>query len=114
MAECIFCGIVAGEVPANVVYEDDDVVAFRDLNPQAPTHVLVIPRRHIASIDDMSDGDEAMIGRVFAAAKAVARDEGIDRKGYRLVTNIGDEAGQTVGHLHVHVLGGRRMTWPPG
>lgn len=114
MAECIFCGIVSGGVPANVIYEDDDVVAFRDLNPQAPTHVLVIPRRHIASIDDMSDGDEEMIGRVFAAAKAVAREEGIDRTGYRLVTNIGDEAGQTVGHLHVHVLGGRRMTWPPG
>ena len=114
MAGCIFCGIVAGEVPATVVYEDDDAVAFRDLNPQAPTHVLVIPRRHIASIDAMSDGDEAMIGRVFAAAKAVAQQEGIDASGYRLVTNIGDDGGQTVGHLHVHVLGGRPMKWPPG
>ena len=114
MAGCIFCGIAAGEVPATVVYEDDDAVAFRDLNPQAPTHVLVIPRRHIASIDAMSDGDEAMIGRVFAAARAVAQQEGIDATGYRLVTNIGDHGGQTVGHLHVHVLGGRSMKWPPG
>ena len=114
MAGCIFCGIAAGEVPATVVYEDDDAVAFRDLNPQAPTHVLVIPRRHIASIDAMSDGDEAMIGRVFAAARAVAQQEGIDATGYRLVTNIGDHGGQTVGHLHVHVLGGRAMKWPPG
>ena len=114
MAGCIFCGIARGDVPAKLVHEDDDVVAFRDLNPQAPTHVLVIPRRHIASIDDMSDGDEELIGRVFAAAKAVARAEGIDASGYRLVTNMGDDAGQTVGHLHVHVLGGRRMSWPPG
>lgn len=114
MADCIFCGIADGGVPAQRVYEDDHVVAFRDLNPQAPTHVLVIPRRHIASIDEVSPGDEEMIGRVFAAAKAVARAEGVAAQGYRLVTNVGDDAGQTVGHLHVHVLGGRRMTWPPG
>lgn len=114
MAGCIFCGIAQGSVPANVVYQNDDVVAFRDLNPQAPTHVLVIPRRHVASIDAMGDGDEELIGRVFAAAKAVAREQGIDASGYRLVTNIGNDAGQTVAHLHVHVLGGRPMSWPPG
>ena len=114
MAECIFCGIATGEVPAKVVYQDDEVVAFRDLDPRAPTHVLVIPRRHIGSADELGDGDDALIGRVFAAARAVARDEGIDSSGYRLVTNVGDDAGQSVPHLHVHVLGGRRMTWPPG
>ena len=114
MTDCIFCGIARGDVPADMVYEDDDVVAFRDLDPRAPTHVLVIPRRHLASIDDMAEGDEELIGQVFAAAKRVARGQGIDAGGYRLVTNIGDNAGQTVPHLHVHVLGGRRMTWPPG
>ena len=114
MAECIFCGIARGDVPAKVVYQDEDVVAFHDLDPKAPTHVLVIPRRHIASIDDMGDGDDVLVGRVFAAARAVAREQGIDGSGYRLVTNVGDDAGQTVHHLHVHVLGGRRMTWPPG
>lgn len=114
MAGCIFCGIAEGAVSAKVVYEDDEVVAFRDLNPQAPTHVLVIPRRHIESIDGMAPGDEELIGRVFAAAKAVAREQGLNRRGYRLVTNIGSDAGQTVAHLHVHVLGGRHMSWPPG
>ena len=111
---CIFCGIASGEVPSRTVLETDDVIAFHDLDPRAPTHVLVIPRRHIDSIDAMSDDDEALIGKVFAAAKAVARQEGIAEAGYRLVTNIGPNGGQTVPHLHVHVLGGRRLTWPPG
>ncbi|HUF12433.1 MAG TPA: histidine triad nucleotide-binding protein [Longimicrobiales bacterium] len=114
MAGCIFCGIANGEVPADVVYQDDDVVAFRDLDPKAPTHVLVIPRRHLTSIDAMAPGDEPLIGRLFAAAKTVAREAGIDSSGYRMVTNVGNDAGQSVEHLHVHVLGGRRMTWPPG
>jgi len=114
MAGCIFCGIARGEVPAKVVLENDDVIAFHDLDPKAPTHVLVIPRRHIASIDEMADGDEALIGRVFAMARDVARDQGVQEGGYRLVTNIGRNAGQSVDHLHVHVLGGRRLTWPPG
>lgn len=111
---CIFCGIARGEVPARTVLETEDVVAFHDLDPKAPTHVLVIPRRHIASIDAMEDGDEELVGRVFAAAKAVARELGVAGDGYRLVTNIGPNAGQSVDHLHVHVLGGRRLTWPPG
>ena len=111
---CIFCGIAKGEVPARTVLETDDVIAFHDLDPKAPTHVLVIPRRHLDSIDAMAAGDEALIGRVFAAAKEVARLEGLTDGGYRLVTNVGANAGQTVPHLHVHVLGGRRMTWPPG
>ena len=111
---CIFCGIAQGDVPARTILETDEVVAFHDLDPKAPTHVLVIPRRHVASIDAMADGDEELIGRVFAAAKEVARQQGIADDGYRLVTNIGRNAGQSVDHLHVHVLGGRRMTWPPG
>jgi len=111
---CIFCGIAAGEVPARTVLETDDVIAFHDLDPKAPTHVLVIPRRHIESIDAMADGDEELIGKVFAAAKAVAGHAGIADGGYRLVTNIGANGGQTVPHLHIHVLGGRRLTWPPG
>ena len=111
---CIFCGIAKGEVPARTVLETEDVIAFRDLDPKAPTHVLVIPRRHIESIDALADGDEELIGKVFAAARDVARSEGIDATGYRLVTNIGANGGQTVPHLHIHVLGGRRLTWPPG
>ena len=111
---CIFCGIAAGEVPARTVLETDDVVAFHDLDPKAPTHVLVIPRRHIDSISAMTDDDAELVGRVFAAARDVARETGIEWTGYRLVTNIGANAGQTVPHLHVHVLGGRRLTWPPG
>lgn len=114
MAGCIFCGIARGEVPARTVLETDDVVAFHDLDPKAPTHVLVIPRRHLESIDAMSAEDAELVGRVFAAARDVARAEGIAANGYRLVTNIGANGGQTVPHLHVHVLGGRRMTWPPG
>ncbi|HEX6589460.1 MAG TPA: histidine triad nucleotide-binding protein [Longimicrobiales bacterium] len=114
MAGCIFCGIGRGEVPARTVLENEDVVAFHDLNPMAPTHVLVIPRRHIESIDAMTADDVDLIGRVFAAAKEVARQEGLAADGYRLVTNIGANGGQTVPHLHVHVLGGRHMKWPPG
>ena len=112
--DCIFCGIANGEIPARTVLETEDVIAFHDLDPKAPTHVLVIPRRHVESIDAMSEGDEELIGRVFAAAKEVAGREGIAADGYRLVTNIGRNGGQTVPHLHIHVLGGRRLTWPPG
>ena len=111
---CIFCGIANGQVPAKTVLETEDVVAFHDLDPKAPTHVLVIPRRHIESIDAMAPGDEELIGKVMAAAKQVSEKEGIAGGGYRLVTNIGANGGQTVPHLHVHVLGGRRLTWPPG
>lgn len=113
MADCIFCGIAGGGVDADEVYRDDDVVAIRDINPQAPTHVLVIPNRHVVSMEDAAD-DPELVARVMVAARAVARQEGLSDGGYRLVTNVGDDGGQTVSHLHVHVLGGRRLGWPPG
>ena len=111
---CIFCKIVAGEIPAEVVYEDDQTLAFRDINPQAPTHVLVIPREHIASLNDAGEADGATLGQLLLAAARVARDEGLAEGGYRTVINTGAGAGQTVFHIHLHVLGGRRLTWPPG
>jgi histidine triad (HIT) family protein len=111
---CIFCKIGRGEVPSTVVHEEEDLLAFRDLNPQAPTHVLVIPRRHVASINDLDDEDEGLAGRLLLAARRVAAAEGLAEDGYRLVINTGGDGGQTVHHLHLHVLGGRRMGWPPG
>lgn len=114
MSNCIFCRIASGEIPANVVYEDEHVVAFRDLNPQAPTHVLVVPRRHIATLNDVGETDAELIGRMYLAAQAVAARDGIAEPGYRTVFNCNAEAGQTVFHLHLHVLGGRVMEWPPG
>ena len=114
MDDCIFCKIAAGEIPAERVYEDDAVVAFRDLNPQAPTHVLVIPRQHIATINDVSPDNEATIGRLFRAARAIAAQEGFAEAGYRTVINCNEAGGQTVFHVHLHLLGGRMMHWPPG
>lgn len=111
---CIFCRIVAGEIPARRVFEDDQVVAFEDLSPQAPTHVLVIPRRHVASLLDATPADEAMLGRLQLVAAEIARRRGHDAGGFRVVTNTLADAGQTVFHLHVHLLGGRRFHWPPG
>ena len=112
--DCIFCKIVAGEIPAKVVYEDERAVAFRDINPQAPTHALVIPRAHVASLNDAAESDEALLGHLLRVAARVASDEGHAETGYRTVINNGAGAGQTVFHIHVHVLGGRRLTWPPG
>jgi histidine triad (HIT) family protein len=112
--ECLFCRIVAGEIPATVVREDEATVAFRDINPQAPTHVVVVPREHYADAGTMATADPALAGTVMAAAAEVAAGEGIDADGYRLVFNTGAGAGQTVFHVHCHVLGGRTMTWPPG
>lgn len=109
---CLFCRIVAGEIPAKVIAEDDNCLAFRDINPQAPTHVLVIPKEHVASLNDLVD--PLMIGRLCYMARAVARAEKIDVGGYRAVINTGDDGGQTVQHLHVHLFGGRPMGWPPG
>lgn len=109
---CIFCRIAAGSIPASIVAENDLALAFRDLHPQAPVHVLVIPRRHIASLAAADRPDE--LGAVLALAAAVAQGEGLEDSGYRVVTNVGDDGGQTVHHLHLHVLGGRQMTWPPG
>lgn len=118
MTDCLFCGMVAGEVPANVVLETDRVLAFRDINPQAPTHVLVIPKEHHVTVGALAATDPGLLGEVVEATSAVARQEGLvsdgaDEPGYRLVTNTGPEAGQTVFHVHVHVLGGRGMGWPP-
>ena len=110
---CIFCRIAAKEVPATLLHEDDEIVAFRDLNPQAPTHVLVIPKRHVVSLDHGTDDDAHLLGRLMLVAKEVAAKEG-RANGYRVVTNVGPAAGQTVLHFHLHVLGGRPMTWPPG
>ena len=112
-ATCLFCRIVAGEIPATKVHADDTVIAIRDIGPQAPTHVLVIPTRHVASAADLTEADGPMLGRLFAVAAEIAKAEGLD-SGWRLVTNVGPDAGQSVDHLHVHLLGGRRMAWPPG
>ena len=111
---CLFCCIVAGSVPSTVVYRDDDVVAFRDLNPQAPTHALVIPRRHISGIDAVQPADGPLLAAMVRAANVVAQAEGIAATGYRLVWNVGQDAGQSVFHLHLHLLGGRPLGWPPG
>ena len=110
---CLFCRIVAGEVPATVVHDGPRTLGFRDLNPQAPTHVLVIPKDHHANAAELAETDPAYAGEVLAAAAAVAKQEGLD-SGYRLVTNTGGDAGQSVDHLHIHVLGGRSLSWPPG
>lgn len=112
--ECLFCRIASGEIPATFVHQDDLVVAFPDIAPRAPTHILVIPREHIVSAAALTDDDSETVGRLFAAAAKVARDAGIADAGYRLVTNIGRAGGQTVDHLHIHLMGGRSMTWPPG
>ena len=112
-ADCLFCRIVAGEIPATKVHEDDLVIAIRDINPQAPTHVLVIPVAHVASAADLTEADGPLLGRLFAVAADLARREGLDG-GWRLVSNVGADGGQSVDHLHVHLLGGRPMTWPPG
>ena len=111
---CLFCRIVAAEIPSTKVAEDDMVLAIRDIAPRAPTHVLVMPRDHIASAADLTDADGPLLGRIFAAAAAIAREEGIADGGYRIVANVGAWGGQTVDHLHFHLMGGRPFTWPPG
>ena len=111
---CIFCKIAAGEIDADILYRDERVVAFRDTNPQAPTHVLLIPRKHIATINDLEETDAGDVGRLYLAAQQVAKDEGIGQRGYRTVMNCMEGAGQSVFHIHLHLLGGRRMSWPPG
>ncbi|MDP8904483.1 MAG: histidine triad nucleotide-binding protein [Chloroflexota bacterium] len=111
---CLFCRIANGEAAADIVHQDDLVVAFRDISPKAPTHVLLIPRRHIASAAEVSGTDSEMLGRLFSVAAQIARDAGIVERGFRLVTNVGPAAGQSVHHLHFHLLGGRSLSWPPG
>jgi histidine triad (HIT) family protein len=112
-ADCLFCRIVAGEIPATRLHADEVVIAIRDIGPQAPTHVLIMPTAHIASAADLTEADAPLLGRLFAVAAGLARQEGLDG-GWRLVSNVGVDGGQSVDHLHVHLLGGRRMGWPPG
>ncbi len=112
--DCLFCKILEGGIPADIIYESDSAIAFRDVNPQAPVHVLIIPREHIATINDLDTDDAVMVGRLFMAAKEIARDEGLADDGYRVVMNCNAAAGQTVFHLHLHLLGGRSLAWPPG
>ena len=111
---CLFCKILSGDIPAELVYESETAVAFRDINPQAPTHVLVIPRKHISTINDIEADDEAIIGSLYTAAREIAAQEGIAEDGYRAVMNCNEGAGQTVFHIHLHVVGGRQLGWPPG
>ncbi len=112
--DCLFCRIVAGEIPSTRVHEDDLVIAIRDIAPRAPTHILLLPRRHIASALDLTDADAPLVGRLFAVAADIAWSEGIADAGYRLVSNVGRWGGQSVDHLHVHLMGGRAFDWPPG
>ncbi len=116
MEDCLFCKIADGRIPGKIVYQDDDVVAFADINPVADHHILLIPRRHIPSMADLTEEDGAMLGKLFARAAQIARDRGLSDpdQGYRFVTNVGPQAGQSVQHLHFHLLGGRSFSWPPG
>ena len=112
--DCVFCKIADGKIPSDVIYEDEDVIAFNDLDPQAPIHFLVIPKKHIQSIATLEEADSQIISHVFATIKKIASDKGLDENGYRVVTNVGEDGGQSVPHLHFHVLGGRGFKWPPG
>ena len=113
-ADCLFCRIIAREIPADIVHRDETVLAFRDINPQAPTHILVIPTRHITSAAELTDADGPLVGHLFAVVADLARAEDVVASGFRVVTNTGPDAGQSVAHLHLHLLGGRSMAWPPG
>ncbi len=113
-SNCIFCKIIEKKIPSRIVYEDDSVAAFEDVNPQAPVHTLVVPKKHIPDIHSMSEADRELVGHLFFTARKIAEDKGLDEKGYRMVINNGRGAGQTVFHLHLHILSGRRFSWPPG
>jgi len=114
VSDCLFCKILDGEIPCDKVYENEHVIVFRDVNPQAPTHVLVIPRNHISTVNDLTEDNKNIVGEMMLAAQHVAKLEGIDEAGYRLIMNCNEGAGQTVFHIHLHVLGGRALNWPPG
>src|SRR2546421_8185396 len=114
MDNCLFCKIAEGQIPSKIVYQDEDVVAFEDINPQAPHHILLIPRRHIPSMADLTEEDGTLLVRLFMVAAKLAHKLGVDESGYRFVTNVGPDAGQSVFHLHFHLLGGRKFAWPPG
>jgi histidine triad (HIT) family protein len=111
---CLFCKIISREIPSSIVYEDEHVLAFNDINGQAPTHVLVIPKRHIETLNDLAPGDDQIVGELARRAAAIAKDKGIAESGFRTVFNTNRDAGQTVFHIHLHLLGGRKMAWPPG
>lgn len=112
--DCLFCKILNGDIPADVIYESDTAIAFRDINPKAPTHAVIIPRRHISTINDIGEDDQEVVGSLYLAAKAIAAQEGFSGEGYRVVMNCNEAAGQTVFHIHLHLLGGRLLSWPPG
>jgi histidine triad (HIT) family protein len=114
VSDCLFCRIVAGEIPAKVVFKDEHLIAFQDINPQAPMHVLIVPRRHVATLNELSPSDDGLVGEMVRRAAAIAKEHGHSERGYRTVFNCNADAGQTVFHIHMHVLGGRQMTWPPG
>jgi histidine triad (HIT) family protein len=114
MSDCLFCKIIAGQIPGSVVYQDEQLFAFKDINPQAPLHVLILPRRHIATLNDLTPADDALVGSMFRAAAALAKEQGYADRGYRTVFNTNREAGQSVFHIHLHLLAGRSLAWPPG
>jgi len=114
MSECLFCRIIAGQIPATIEYQDDRLVAIKDINPQAPMHLLVLPRRHVAGLNDLSPGDDGLVGEMVRRAAVLAAEHGHAERGFRTVFNCNADAGQTVFHIHLHVLGGRRLGWPPG
>lgn len=111
---CLFCEIVAGRIPSRKTFEDDALLAFHDINPQAPVHVLVVPKRHVTSLADLEPGDDALVGSMVRQAKEIAKELGLAERGYRLTMNCGEDAGYSVFHIHLHLLGGRRLGWPPG
>lgn len=114
MADCLFCGIASGEIPGDIVYRDDSVLAFRDIDPKAPVHILIIPGRHIGSLAELEPGDGDVLGHAMEVARQVAVDQGVAESGFRVVVNTGADAAQSVGHVHLHLLGGRALGWPPG
>jgi len=114
MAGCLFCEIISGKIKSEFVYEDNDTVAFRDINPKAPVHILIIPKKHIASLNEISDSDNLILGKICNVAKQLATKFSIDNSGYRLIYNTGSDAGQAVAHIHIHLMGGRKFSWPPG